>query len=44
MPASPVTVTIRKRTGTAWRDLWTTTVDPKNMFVNTAAPEPRPAR
>jgi len=42
MPAAPVTVTIRKRTGTAWRDLWTATVDPRNMFVNTARPEPSP--
>jgi hypothetical protein len=40
LPTAAVTVTIRKRTGTAWRDLWTTTVDPGNMFVNTAAPEP----
>ena len=42
MPASPVTVTIRKRTGTTWRDVWTVAVDPRNMFVNTAAPEPSP--
>ena len=43
LPGAPVTVTIRKRgSGNAWRDLWTTTVDPKNMFVNTAAPEPSP--
>jgi hypothetical protein len=43
LPAAPVTVTIRKRgSGNTWRDLWTTTVDPKNMFVNTAAPEPSP--
>jgi hypothetical protein len=43
-PAVPVTVTIRKRvgSGTTWRDLWTTTVDPKNMFVNPAPPEPSP--
>jgi hypothetical protein len=43
-PMAPVTVTIRKRTGSGdtWRDLWTTTVDPKNMFVNPAAPEPSP--
>ena len=38
----PVTVTIRKRAGTAWRDVWTTTVDPKHMFVNPAPPEPSP--
>jgi hypothetical protein len=42
MPGAPVTVTIRKRAGTTWRNLWTTAVDPKNMFVNTAAPEPSP--
>jgi hypothetical protein len=42
MPPSPVTVTIRKRTGSTWRDLWTVTIDPANMFVNTAAPEPSP--
>jgi hypothetical protein len=44
MPTAPVSVTIRKRagSGTSWRDLWTTTVDPKNMFVNTARPEPSP--
>ncbi len=43
MPSAPVTVTIRKRgTGNTWRDVWTVTVDPKNMFVNTAAPEPSP--
>jgi hypothetical protein len=43
VPAAPVTVTIRKReSGGRWRDLWTTVVDPANMFVNTAAPEPSP--
>ena len=43
-PRAPVTVTIRKRTGSGntWRDLWTTTVDPANMFVNPAPPEPSP--
>ena len=43
-PRAPVTMTIRKRTGSGntWRDVWTTTVDPKNMFVNTAAPAPSP--
>src|ERR1044071_6679205 len=43
-PKAPVTVTIRKRTGSGdtWRDVWTTTVDPKSMFVNPAAPEPSP--
>ena len=49
-PRAPVTVTIRKRiagggeSGTAWKDLWTTTVDPKSMFVNPALPEPAPGR
>ena len=43
MPAAPVTVTVRKRgSNNAWRDVWTVTVDPKDMFVNTAAPEPSP--
>ena len=50
-PRVPVTVTIRKRVGSggpgegaAWRDLWTTTVDPTNMFVNPAPPQPSPGR
>ncbi|MEO8678570.1 MAG: M64 family metallopeptidase [Vicinamibacterales bacterium] len=43
LPAAQVTVTIRKReSGDRWRDLWTVAVDPKDMFVNTAAPEPSP--
>ena len=44
MPTAPVTVTIRRRmgSGTTWRDLWTAPVDPKNMFVNTARPDPSP--
>jgi hypothetical protein len=43
MPAGPVTVTIRKReAGNKWRDLWTMPIDPKDMFVNTAAPAPSP--
>jgi hypothetical protein len=43
MPAAPVAVTIRKRgTGNTWRDVWSVTVDPKNMFVNTAVPDPSP--
>jgi IgA Peptidase M64/Peptidase M64 N-terminus len=43
MPDVPVAVSIRKReAGNTWRDLWTVTVDPKDMFVNTAAPEPAP--
>lgn len=25
---------------TSWKTVWTTTVDPKDMFVNTAAPDP----
>jgi hypothetical protein len=45
-PRAPVTVTFRKRIGggSEWRDLWTTTVDPKNMFVNPAPPVPEPGR
>ena len=43
MPAGPVTVTIRKReSGNKWRDVWTMPIDPKDMFVNTAAPAPSP--
>jgi hypothetical protein len=43
MPSAPVTVTIRKRgPKDSWRDVWTTPVDPKDMFVNTAAPDPGP--
>jgi hypothetical protein len=42
LPSAPVTLTIRRRAGAEWRDLWTTTVDPADMFVNTAAPEPSP--
>jgi hypothetical protein len=42
-PAAPVTVTVRKRgAGNTWRDVWSLPVDPKNMFVNTAVPEPSP--
>ena len=42
-PPSPVTLTIRKRgASNAWQDVWTTTIDPKDMFVNTAAPAPDP--
>ena len=43
VPSAPVTVAIRKRgASNTWQDVWTTTVDPKDMFVNSAAPEPRP--
>jgi hypothetical protein len=42
-PAAPATVTIRKRGAlNTWQDVWTATVDPKDIFVNTAAPEPNP--
>jgi hypothetical protein len=42
-PGAPVTVSIRKRgAADTWQDVWTTTVDPAGMFVNTAAPEPGP--
>lgn len=42
-PSAPVVVSIRKRgLGNAWADVWSTTVDPADMFVNTAAPEPSP--
>jgi hypothetical protein len=40
-PAAPVTIVVRKRAGgKSWRDVWTTTVDPADMFVTTAAPAP----
>jgi hypothetical protein len=43
MPASPVTLTIRKRgAGNRWRDVWNIPIDPKDMFVNTATPDPSP--
>ena len=43
MPAGPVTLTIRKReSGNKWRDVWTMPIDPADMFVNTATPEPSP--
>ncbi len=43
LPSAPVTVTVRKReAGNTWRDVWTVPVDPKDMFVNSAAPEPSP--
>jgi hypothetical protein len=42
-PGAPVVVSIRKRvSGDQWREVWTTTVDPANMFVNPAPPEPNP--
>lgn len=42
-PGAPVTLTIRKRGASqVWQDVWTTTVNPADMFVNTAAPEPNP--
>ena len=43
MPSAPVTVAIRKRErGNQWRDVWHVAVDPKDMFVNTAVPDPDP--
>jgi len=42
-PASPVVLGIRRRgAGNQWNEVWSVTVDPKDMFVNTAAPEPDP--
>ena len=42
-PSAPVTVSIRKRgAANTWQDVWTTTVNPRDMFVNTAPPEPAP--
>ncbi len=43
MPSAPVVVGIRKRgPGNVWAEVWSTVVDPSDMFVNTAAPEPHP--
>jgi hypothetical protein len=39
-PDKPVKVTVRKRdAANHWKDVWTTTVDPKDMFVDTSVPE-----
>ncbi|HVK10487.1 MAG TPA: IgA Peptidase M64 [Gemmataceae bacterium] len=39
-PEKPVTVTVRKRdAANQWKDAWTTTVDPKDQFVDTSVPE-----
>jgi IgA peptidase M64/peptidase M64-like protein len=43
MPAAPVTLTIRKRgPGNGWHDVWSVPIDPTNMFVDTATPDPGP--
>ncbi len=43
LPAAPVSVSVRKReSANQWREVWTITVDPKDMFVNTATPDPTP--
>jgi hypothetical protein len=43
-PDAPVEITIRKRDEKkGWRDLWTTNVDPKDMFIDRSKPE-APAR
>lgn len=40
-PAAPVAVSVRKRGArNTWTTVWTTTVDPNDMFVNTATPAP----
>ncbi len=44
-PSAPVQVSVRKRgpgnqSKAVWTTVWTTTVDPKDMFVNTAVPDP----
>jgi hypothetical protein len=42
-PSAPVTVSIRKRgAGNVWADVWSVRVDPRDMFVNPAAPDPSP--
>src|SRR5262249_51588562 len=41
-PDAPVLVTLRKRDAkNDWKDAWTTTVDPKDMFVDPAVPDAR---
>lgn len=43
MPSAPVTLSVRKRgAGNSWRDVWTIGVDPADMFVNRAVPDPSP--
>jgi hypothetical protein len=38
-PAAPVRIVVRKRDAkNAWRDIWTTTVDPKDKFVDDSKP------
>ncbi len=40
-PETPVRITVRKRDAqNAWREVWTTTVDPKDRFIDTSAPDP----
>jgi IgA Peptidase M64/Peptidase M64 N-terminus len=40
-PDAPVLVTVRVRDAkNQWKDVWTTTVDPKDMFVDPAVPDP----
>jgi hypothetical protein len=42
-PSAPVVVSVRKRGAKdSWSEVWTVAVDPKDMFVNPAAPEPSP--
>lgn len=39
LPAAPVQVILKKRTPTnAFREIWTTEIDPKDMFVDTSTP------
>jgi hypothetical protein len=43
LPVSPVEVSVRRRmAGSEWAPVWTTVVDPKDMNVDTAAPQPGP--
>jgi hypothetical protein len=50
LPSSPAVVTIRKRRTVSapsappapWESVWSVTVDPGDMFVNTAPPQPDP--
>jgi IgA Peptidase M64/Peptidase M64 N-terminus len=43
LPPGPVEVSVRKRgPKNVWSTVWATTIDPADMFVDKAAPEPHP--
>jgi hypothetical protein len=40
LPAAPVRVVVKKRDArNEWREVWSTTVDPKDMFLDTSIPD-----